>query len=157
MLFCQLYVSVIIAYMNLRVGTERVYAIGYNNAIIPRPNAKIVIDSAHYFEHLDDIGGIIPVESGLTVRDVAVFMSFFGYPEGESIPKGILAGYIVGSVNDKDGSGMLVHEQMIDSQPANNVSSEMLAKLRYINSIDEDALAGDFSLHGLAAYVKRRS
>jgi hypothetical protein len=141
--------------MNLRIDTERVYAIGYDDNVITRAEAKIIVDTAHHFEHLDDVGGIIPVESGLTARDVAVFMSFFGCPEGEDIPKDVLVGYMVGSVNDIDGSGTLIHEDMIDRQPSSTVSKEMLAKLQFLDAVDEDALEGDFSLQGLAAYVKR--
>lgn len=141
--------------MNIR--TDAVWSIGQDDEIFRRTNSGIIVDSGYAFAHLDDIGGIIPISEGLSARDFAVFLTFSGKKEGETVDADppLTEGYLVSAVDSSDGSGVLVHGDTLEESTKQFMSPELLEKLTYLDTIGVD-LHGDFSLEALANYVKRK-
>lgn len=138
----------------MRVSTESIWALGSDLPLEPQPNRQIIIDPAHTFAHMGDIGGIVPVSNGLAKRDRVVFLRFYGAEEGQDIQDTKLEGYFVGT-KQADGSGMLVHGDSLESMPEQFMSPKLLKDLHYLDRIGVD-LHGDFNLTALAKFIKQR-
>jgi hypothetical protein len=131
----------------MRVSTETIYTICENETFGFRQANDLAIDEAHQFAHLDDLGGVVPIESGLQARDFAVFLQFKTPTETKSV------GYFVGAVDPKnEGSGTLVCGDTLETRAQELMTPELLAKLQYLGGAGI-CLANDFNLPALAAFV----
>jgi hypothetical protein len=113
----------------------------------------IQIDESHTMLHLNDIGTILPVSSGLTERDFAVILQFKGKNEGRKRNIKRTFGYLVSKAS-ADGSGVLVDSTAI-SEKGNDLlkDKQFLDKLIFLQQIEPNVFE-EFNLKDLANIIR---
>ena len=144
----------------VRLESALMWSLDDEDGLFPYPANQLEIDTAHTFAHLDDVGGIVPISHGLKARDVIVSLHLFGSREGKKQPIRVTKGFVVTDVNVADGSGVIVHHDLLDTEEKIQqvMHDALFSKLTYVESGEEGSVSAlqEFGLHSLAAYIRNR-